>query len=111
MNRYHADAERAQENGVMVAYVVVMRERTTDPGQTALYLPKARAASAGHPMTIRALHGRHQVLEGPDIEAVSILEFPSFEAAQAWYTSPAYQEALPLRLKGGDYRALIIEGL
>jgi len=95
----------------MVAYVVFMREKTHDPELLALYSPKAKAASKGHPMTIRAFHGRHEVLEGPEIEAMSILEFPSLEAAKAWYTSPDYQEALPLRLKGGDYRCVLIDGL
>jgi hypothetical protein len=28
-----------------------------------------------------------------------VVEFPSREAAEAWYRSPAYQKILPLRLK------------
>jgi uncharacterized protein (DUF1330 family) len=95
----------------MVAYVVVVKERTLDPAQEAIYASKGRAASAGHPITVRALRTKYELLEGPPIETVSILEFPSFDEARAWYYSPAYQEALPHRLKGGDYRAIIVDGV
>ncbi len=94
----------------MAAYVVVVRERTRDAAELAAYSPKAKAASAGHPLIIRAFHGRHRILEGPDIEAVSILEFPTFEDAERWYDTPAYREALAHRLRGADYRAVIVEG-
>ena len=95
----------------MVAYVVVIKERTTDAEQHAIYTSLAKKASAGHPMTIRALGGKLDVVEGPPAEAVAILEFPSFEEAKAWYESPAYQEALAHRKRSGDYRALILDGL
>lgn len=95
----------------MVAYVVVMRERTKDAGQRDLYTPLAKEASARHPMTIRALAGRHEVVEGAAMETVTILEFPTYEAAQDWYRDPAYQAALRHREKAGDYRAVIVEGL
>ena len=94
----------------MAAYVVVMRERTRDPEQLALYAERKKTASVGHAMTVLAWHGRHEVVEGPEIEAAAILEFPSFEAAKAWYTAPAYQKVLPFRLNGGDYRCVIIDG-
>ena len=40
----------------------------------------------------------------------SILEFPSFEEAEAWYDSPEYQEAVQHLFKGADYQTFIIEG-
>jgi uncharacterized protein (DUF1330 family) len=42
---------------------------------------------------------------------VVIVEFPSIDAAKAWYESPAYREAREHRFKGADYRAVIVEGL
>jgi len=95
----------------MVAYVIVIREKTVNPDEGEAYTPKARAASAGHPLTIRAYHGRHEVLEGPAIEAVAILEFPTFESAQAWYHSREYQAALVHRLRAGQYRCMIVQGV
>ena len=94
----------------MTAYVVVVRERTRDPSELAAYAPKARAASTGHALSVLAFRGRHRVLEGPQVESVAILEFPTFEEAERWYDSPAYQDALAHRLRGAEYRAVIVEG-
>ena len=94
----------------MTAFVVVIRRATLDAAEIAAYLSKARAASIGHPLTIRVFQGRHKVLEGPEIESIVILEFPSFEDAEHWYDTPAYREALSHRLRGGDYSAVIVDG-
>ena len=94
----------------MVTYVVVIKERTRDAAALAAYTPKAQAASEGHPMTIRAHKGRHHVIEGSEMESVTILEFPTFEEAERWYNSAPYQEALTDRLRGADYRSVIVEG-
>jgi uncharacterized protein (DUF1330 family) len=95
----------------MVAYVVVYRESTTDRAPMAEYLSRARAISDEHGLTIRALNGRHDVREGAPIEAVSILEFPSYEAAQLWYDDPRYQEALAFRKQTGAFHCIIIDGV
>ena len=57
-----------------------------------------------------AAYGCHEVLEGPEIEGLVILEFPSLEEAKAWYDSPAYREVREHRFRGSDYRAVIVEG-
>ena len=75
------------------------------------YGPKAQASLAGHPVKILAAYGRQEVLEGPEVEGVVIVEFPTLEAAKAWYNSPAYREAREFRFRGADYRAVIVEGL
>jgi uncharacterized protein (DUF1330 family) len=93
----------------MAAFIVFTRERTRDPPELAIYAEKAPAGLAGHPITIRAMYGRHEVIEGPDVEGVAILEFPTFEAAKAWYENPIYSEARKHRLNGGEYRAVIVE--
>ena len=95
----------------MAAFIVFTRERTRDPRELEIYAQKAPAGLAGHPITIRSLYGRHEVIEGPDVEGVAILEFPTFEAAKAWYKNPVYSEARQHRLKGGDYRAVIVESV
>lgn len=93
----------------MAAFIVFTRERTRDPRELAIYAEKAPPGLAGHPITIRAMYGRHEVIEGPDVEGVAILEFPTFEAAKAWYENPIYSQARKHRLNGGDYRAVIVE--
>jgi len=95
----------------MTAYVILIRDKMIDAEAFAAYGAKAKVAREGHAITPRAYYGRHEVLEGLDAEGVVILEFPTFEEAQAWYHSPAYQDALQDRLKGAEYRVLIVDGV
>jgi len=93
------------------AYVILVRERMIDDAEFATYAQKAREARGGHAVSPLAFYGRQEVLEGPQTEGAVILQFPSFAEAQAWYRSPAYQAALEHRLKGAEYRVLIVEGV
>ncbi|ATQ44256.1 DUF1330 domain-containing protein [Caulobacter mirabilis] len=95
----------------MPAFVIMLRDETLDPEEFATYGKKAPAARGEHKITPRAFYGKHEVLEGDDVEGAVILEFPTFEEAKAWYDSPAYQEALQHRLKGATYRVLIVQGV
>src|SRR5262249_4944522 len=95
----------------MAAYAVFIRESTKDQAELDAYTPKAEASLAGHELTILAAYGRQEVLEGPPVEGVVIVEFPSIEAAKAWYDSPAYRAAREHRFRGATYRALIVEGV
>jgi len=94
----------------MAAYAVFIRERTHDPAELETYSQKVGGTLTGHPVTVLAAYGDHEVLEGPEIEGVVILEFPSLAAAKAWYDSPAYREVREHRFRGSDYRAVIVEG-
>jgi uncharacterized protein (DUF1330 family) len=95
----------------MPAYAIFVRERTRVRSELDAYSKKAGGTLAGHPGKALALYGRHEVLEGAAMEGVVILEFPTFEAAKAWYDSPAYREAREHRFKGADYRAFIVQGV
>jgi len=95
----------------MAAYIVFTREKMRNQAAYENYRPKARAALAGHPVTPRAFYGRYEVVEGAQVEGVVILEFPTFEAAKAFYDSPAYHAARQDRFLGCDYRVVIVEGV
>jgi uncharacterized protein (DUF1330 family) len=95
----------------MTAYVVFIRERMRDRAEYEVYREKSRPVNASHPLKPLALYGQHEVLEGPAIEGAVILEFPSIEAAKAYYHSAAYQDAARHRFLGADYRVFIVEGL
>jgi uncharacterized protein (DUF1330 family) len=95
----------------MAAFAVFIRERTKDPSEMEVYTAKAGPSLAGHAATVHAAYGRQEVLEGPPVEGVVIVSFPTFEEAKAWYESPAYREAREHRFKGADYRAVLVEGL
>ncbi|MGO8985723.1 MAG: DUF1330 domain-containing protein [Terriglobales bacterium] len=94
----------------MPAYAVVIREKTRNPAKLDEYRKLAPASFQNHPARFLAIHGRSEVLEGPNSEEIIILEFPSYEAAEAWYHSPEYQAACQHRFQGGDYRCIITEG-
>ena len=95
----------------MSAYVVFMREKTLDQSELGAYWERVGATMNGHPLKVLAAYGKHVTLEGPDVEGVVIAEFPSLEAAHAWYNSPAYQAAAQYRHRGAVYRGLIVDGI
>ncbi|MDX3775418.1 DUF1330 domain-containing protein [Chromatiaceae bacterium AAb-1] len=95
----------------MSAYVVMIRERVTDPAQMENYARLAPLARAGHDIERLAFYGALEVLEGAPLDGVVINRFPTMAAARRWYDSPAYQAALVHRLRGADYRVFIVEGL
>lgn len=54
--------------------------------------------------------GRSEVPEGKTNERHVVLEFPSFEAAQAAYNDPAYQEVANIRRASADSVIILVEG-
>lgn len=94
----------------MAAYIIFIRNSISDAEGMKTYgglAAKARAPG----MKALAAYGPIETLEGQASEGVVLLEFEDMDAAKAWYNSPAYQEALPHRLKSSDYRALLFQGL
>lgn len=95
----------------MPAYAIFIREKTLDQSQLDAYTPLAGASIAGRDLKVLAAYGPQEVLEGPDCEGIVLVEFPSMQAAKAWYDGPAYREAREHRFRGADYRAVLVEGL
>ncbi len=95
----------------MASYIVFTRESTQDQSELDIYLAKAGKTFKGHPVKVLAAYGPQQGLEGQEPEGVVIVEFPSTEAARAWYDSAAYQELVQHRFKGASYRAVLVEGV
>ncbi|MED5524918.1 DUF1330 domain-containing protein [Gallaecimonas pentaromativorans] len=95
----------------MTAYVIFIKDGVKDPDEMAIYAEKAGAARGDHPLTPLVFYGDITTLEGPEAEGAVVLAFPDMAAARAWYDSPAYTEARAHRLKGADYRVLLVEGV
>jgi uncharacterized protein (DUF1330 family) len=95
----------------MSAYIVFTREKTLDKLELATYSKDAPATLAGHEVKVLALNGSHEDLEGPSTEGTVIFEFPSIEAAKAWYNGSPYLEVREHRLKGATYRVILVEGV
>ena len=95
----------------MAAYVVFVRDRITDPEEFKTYGQKAPLAREGHDMKALAFYGTIKTLEGPSVDGSVIIEFPTMAAAQDWYDSPLYQDAVQHRLRGAEYRVFIVDGV
>lgn len=95
----------------MSAYLVFTRDRTIDARELEIYWSQIRATFAGHQVKVLASYGAHEDLEGPPTEGTVIAEFPTMEAAKAWYNSPAYREVREHRFKGATYRGLLVAGV
>lgn len=94
----------------MAAYIIFIRQSTSDTGELRTYEDLAIPTLDGQPVTPLTVYGALSVLEGPAPEGVVVLQFPSVEEARAWYDSPAYQAAAQHRKAGAVYNVFIAEG-
>ena len=94
----------------MPAYVIAIMKSQTNADEMAAYVKKAGPSLAGVPVKRLSIYGKHEVLEGEEVEGVVMLEFPTFAEAKAWYDSPAYTDARSHRLKGADFHFMIVDG-
>jgi uncharacterized protein (DUF1330 family) len=86
--------------------------RTPNPHAEVLeYLERIQATL--DPFAGRFLvHGAEvEVIEGSWPGTLVVIEFPSLEAARAWYDSPAYRRILPLRTRHIEGEAILVEGV
>ncbi len=81
-----------------------------DEAALAEYAKLAAPAIEGHGGRYLARGGRHATLEGREQQRHVIIAFDSFEAAQACYDSPEYQEALAFAKKAVVRDVVIVEG-
>ncbi|MEX2238612.1 MAG: DUF1330 domain-containing protein [Dehalococcoidia bacterium] len=95
----------------MAAYVVVEVE-TTDEVEMARYREMARPIIESMGGRYLARGGRSRLLEGSGLPTrLVILEFDSFEQAEAWWASDEYAEAKGLRQQCGSTRMLLVAGV
>lgn len=83
-----------------------------DPKVYADYVALGRRAVAHYGGRILAGGGRVETLEGEPIPSrVVVIEFPSYDAAIAYYRSPEYQAAKALRGDAATVRFALVEGV
>jgi uncharacterized protein (DUF1330 family) len=85
-----------------IAHVTV-----TDEAAYSRYAKLATEVIAAHGGRFLARGGRYRQLEGQEHARNVLAEFPSLEAAEACYNSPAYHEALS-HARGASTRDLVI---
>lgn len=98
----------------MAGYVIIIREKTTDPDGYAAALDTYSRHANQSPLDkltpIATRNTRFEVLEGAGVENVALLKFPDYADALAWYNSEAYQRAVPYRQAVASFHAIVFEG-
>ena len=95
----------------MKGYAIVLLD-VTDRDRYAAYARAATEIEARHGGRPLAVGDAHEVVEGEwPTERTVILEFPSIDAARAWYSDPDYQPLIELRRGATVSRILFMEGL
>jgi uncharacterized protein (DUF1330 family) len=95
----------------MPAYVIFYVDSIADPLLLERYKHAARPTLRETGGVVTVAYGRHEVLEGAPLAGVVMVEFPTFEAARAWYHSAGYQAAATLRQSAATAHAVLVEGL
>lgn len=94
----------------MTAYIIAIRERVRIAEEYQEYKRLAPLTIHGAPLERITRDGSFEVLEGADADGVSIIAFPSYQHARDWYESEEYRPALEHRLRGTDFRLILVDG-
>jgi uncharacterized protein (DUF1330 family) len=96
----------------MSAYCLFDNVEVTDTDALAEYASKTRGTVEAHGGRYLVIGGDVDVKEGTSMVHFPVLiEFPTLDAANAWYHSPEYAPLKRLRLSAGRFNAVFVEGL
>lgn len=96
----------------MPVYMLFIREKPIrDSAAMETYSRSTRANPRDPKMMPLVIYGATEAVEGEAPDGMVMLQFPSVDDAKNWYYSPGYQAAMQHRLKGADYRVMIVQGL
>jgi len=95
----------------MAAYLIC-QVTIHDPEVYRNYTARSPEIIAKHGGRILARGGTTEVLEGSaDNRRVVVVEFPSMEAARAFYNSPEYQQAKAIRAPAAQGQFVVVQGV
>jgi uncharacterized protein (DUF1330 family) len=95
----------------MPAYAMAHLHNPNINDEVLEYLERIQATLDPHDGRFIVHGGEPEILEGSWPGTVVVIEFPSADAARAWYHSDAYADILALRTDNIRCDALIIEGV
>jgi uncharacterized protein (DUF1330 family) len=90
-------------------YMVYVCHSVSDRAQLEKYWASIGPTLQGQSVKYLASYTPFEVLEGENVEAVFIAEWPSMEAAKAWYESPGYKAIRHLRQESAKYTGVLVE--
>lgn len=91
------------------AYVIAEVE-VTDPAGFQDYVAKAVPTLAGYNARLMVRSKAHRKEGTAPVGDIVIVAFDSLDAAERWYHSAAYGEAIPMRQRSANTRLFIVEG-
>jgi uncharacterized protein (DUF1330 family) len=94
----------------MPAYIVV-NATITDQALLDEYVAAAGATLGNHQIKVHVANNESTILEGEAGERIVVLEFPSRDAAMAWYQSPEYQAIIDKRLNSTKGFLALVDGI
>ena len=95
----------------MTAQIIFFVETIIDADRLHTYQIAARPTLEEAGGRVIVAYGKQEVVEGAPLAGVVVIEFLTYEAAHAWYHSPAYTEAAEIRKTGGAVcHAVIVQG-
>ena len=95
----------------MCGYVIA-RIEVTDAEAYQQYVARTPKSIADHGGRFVVRGGPVRTMEGAEeTRRIVVLEFPSFDAAQAWYDSVDYHEIRELRLASAKSELVIVDGV
>jgi uncharacterized protein (DUF1330 family) len=95
---------------VMPAYLIAEVE-ITDPATFQDYVAKAGPSLAAHHARL-LVNGKARAKEGTQpVGNIVVIEFPSLDDAERWYSTPPYKDAIPLRQRSANSRLFFVEGV
>jgi uncharacterized protein (DUF1330 family) len=81
-----------------------------DESGIARYREANRATMDRYGAKFIIVHGRHEVREGDYRPSITVVEFPSYQAALDCYNDPVYEEAAKIRHSVAEGNMIIVEG-
>jgi len=90
---------------------VIAHATVTNPEKWAQYVAKSKIALDKYEGKPIVRGGKCEIVEGNGTQRNVILEFPSYEHAHGYATSPEYAEAKALRHGAGTLDITVVEGV
>jgi uncharacterized protein (DUF1330 family) len=90
---------------------VIAHAEVTNPEKWAEYVAKSKVALDKYGGTPIVRGGRCRIMEGNGTQRNVVIEFPSYEAAEGYATSPEYAEAKKEREGAGSIDIIVVEGV
>ncbi|CAM5333561.1 uncharacterized protein (DUF1330 family) [Streptomyces sp. DSM 41037] len=95
----------------MPAYVIAHLQDSAPHPDIAEYIERLPASFEPYGGRFLVHVTPHETVEGTWPGAVVMIGFPDLPQARAWWNSPAYQEAAPLRSRHIEGDIIIVEGV